>query len=101
MGNEETEDGLEWSSEAEVEWVKWAWWVSLEDIWKFIPLQKNMKKYDNQKIEKCDFVVGDLVLLYNSRLHLFSGELKSKWTGPFWITQVFSHVSVELENMGV
>ena len=26
---------------------------------------------------------GQKVLLYNSRLHLFSGKLRSRWSGPF------------------
>ena len=43
-------------------------------------------------------MVGDLVLLYNSRLHLFPGKLKSKWTDPYLITQLFPHGAVELET---
>ena len=43
-------------------------------------------------------MVGDLVLLFNSRLHLFPGKLKSKWTGPFLLTKVLSYGAVELEN---
>ena len=50
--------------------------------------KEKMKKYNDQKIEKRKFVVGDLVLLFNSRLFLFLGKLKSKWTGPFLITKV-------------
>ena len=57
-----------------------------------------MKKYHDQKIEKCDFMVGDLVLLFNSRLHLFPGKLKSKWTSPYMIIQRYPHGVVELEN---
>ena len=45
--------------------------------------KEKMKKYHDQKIEKCKFAVGDLVLLFNSRLHLFPGKLMSKWAGPF------------------
>ena len=60
--------------------------------------KQRMKKYHDQKIEKLDFVVGNLVLLFNSRLHLFSGKLKSKWTGTVLITQVFPNGKVELEN---
>ena len=45
-----------------------------------------MKKYHDQKIEKRDFMVGESVLLFNSRLHFFPGKLKSKWTGPYLIT---------------
>ena len=43
-------------------------------------------------------MVGDLVLLFNSRLHLFSGKLKSKWTGPYLVIQLFLHGAVELET---
>ncbi|KAK4729739.1 hypothetical protein R3W88_022727 [Solanum pinnatisectum] len=60
--------------------------------------KEKMKKYHDQNIEKREFVVGDMVLLYNSRLRLFPGKLKSKWTGPFIVTQVFPHGAVELKN---
>ena len=43
-------------------------------------------------------MVGDSLLLYNSRLRWFSGKLKSKWTGPYLITQLFPHGAVELET---
>ena len=36
------------------------------------------------------------MLLFNSRLKLFLGMLKSRWSGPFVITQVFPYGSVEL-----
>ena len=42
-------------------------------------------------------MVGDLVFLDSSRLHWLPGEFKSKWTGPYLITQVFPHGSVELK----
>ena len=38
------------------------------------------------------------MLLFNSRSRLFSGKLKSKWTGAYLITQLFPHGAVELEN---
>ena len=60
--------------------------------------KEKMKKYHDQKIEKRDFMVGDLVLLFNSRLRLFPGKIKSKWTGPYLITQLFPHGVVELEK---
>ena len=43
-------------------------------------------------------MVGDLVLLFNSRLPLFPGKLKSKWTGPYLVTQLFPHGAVEFET---
>ena len=38
------------------------------------------------------------MLLYISRLHLFPGKLRSRWTGPFLVKKVFSHGAVEIEN---
>ena len=35
-----------------------------------------MKNYHDQKIEKHNFMVGDLVFFLNSRLRLFPGKLK-------------------------
>ena len=57
-----------------------------------------MKNYHDQKIEKRDFMVGDLVLLFNSRLSFFLGKLKSKLTEPYLITQLYPHGAVELEK---
>jgi hypothetical protein len=44
------------------------------------------------------FEPGQKVLLYNSRLHLFPGKLKSRWTGPFIIRTAFSHRAIEIED---
>ncbi|KAH0761420.1 hypothetical protein KY290_017493 [Solanum tuberosum] len=60
--------------------------------------KEKMKRYHDQRIEKREFVVGDLVLLFNVRLRLFPGKLKSKWTGPFLLTKVLPYGAVEFEN---
>ena len=57
-----------------------------------------MNKYHDQKIYKRQFAVRDFVLLLNSRLRLFPGKLRSKWTSPFLINKVFPHGAVELDN---
>ena len=36
------------------------------------------RKWHDQKILRKEFKVGELVLLYNSRLKLFPGKLKSR-----------------------
>nr|GEW82182.1 reverse transcriptase domain-containing protein [Tanacetum cinerariifolium] len=46
------------------------------------------KKLHDSKIKNRIFNVGDRVLLFNSRLKIFSGKLKTRWSGPFTITQV-------------
>lgn len=48
--------------------------------------KEKVKKYHDQRIKNREFVVCDLVLLFNSRLCLFSGKLKFKWTRSFLIT---------------
>ncbi|XP_048234385.1 uncharacterized protein LOC125370964 [Ricinus communis] len=45
-----------------------------------------------------EFNVGDSVLLFNSRLRLFPRKLKSRWSGPFTVTQVFPYGAVELHH---
>ena len=41
---------------------------------------------------------GQMVLLFNSRLRLFPGKLKSKWSGPFMVKEVKPYGAVELED---
>nr|GEX80773.1 hypothetical protein [Tanacetum cinerariifolium] len=56
------------------------------------------KKLHDSKIKNRIFNVGDQVLLFNSRLKIFSGKLKTRWSGPFTITQVFSYGTLELSQ---
>ena len=60
--------------------------------------KERMKKYHDQRIVRRHFQKGDMVLLFNSRFKLFPGKLKSKWSGPFKVTRVYSFGVVELEN---
>ena len=39
------------------------------------------------------------MLLFNSRLRLFPGKLRSKWIGPFVITNVFVHRAVQIQSL--
>ena len=43
------------------------------------------KKWYDQKILRREFKARELVLLYNSKLKLFSGKLKSRWIGPYTV----------------
>ncbi|GJZ35756.1 reverse transcriptase domain-containing protein [Tanacetum coccineum] len=51
--------------------------------------KERTKKLHDSKIKNRIFNVGDQVLLFNSRLKIFSGKLKTRWSGPFTITEVF------------
>ena len=63
-----------------------------------ISYKEMMKKENEQKSAKQEFMVGDLVLVDSSGVPCLSGKLNSKWTGPYLITQVFPHGAVELKS---
>nr|GEY28417.1 reverse transcriptase domain-containing protein [Tanacetum cinerariifolium] len=60
--------------------------------------KEKTKKIHDFKIKNHVFNIGDRVLLFNSRLKIFSGKLKTRWTGPFTVTQVFPYGTVELSQ---
>ena len=59
--------------------------------------EKTKKMHDNNIVLK-DLYPGMLVLLFNTRLKLFPGKLRSRWYGPYRILQVFPYGAVELLN---
>ncbi|GJY67484.1 hypothetical protein Tco_0469722 [Tanacetum coccineum] len=56
--------------------------------------KEKTKKIHDSKIKNHVFNVGDRVLLFNSRLKIFSGKLKTRWTRPFTVTQVFAYGTI-------
>nr|GEX89600.1 reverse transcriptase domain-containing protein [Tanacetum cinerariifolium] len=60
--------------------------------------KEKTKRIHDSKIKNRVFNVGDQVLLFNSRLKIFSGKLKSRWSGPFTIAKVFPYGTVELSQ---
>ncbi|XP_052725945.1 uncharacterized protein LOC128194397 [Vigna angularis] len=60
--------------------------------------KERTKRFHDSSIVRKDFEVGQQVLLYNSRLGLMGGKLRSKWTGPFVVTNVFPYGAVEIQG---
>nr|GEU64956.1 reverse transcriptase domain-containing protein [Tanacetum cinerariifolium] len=60
--------------------------------------KEKTKRIHDSKIKNRVFNIGDRVLLFNSRLKIFSGKLKSRWSGPFTVSQVFPCGTVELSQ---
>jgi len=58
-----------------------------------------MKVFHDRNIIRKSFSLGQKVLLYNSRLHLFPSKLRSRWSGPFIVSTVFPHGAIEIENL--
>ena len=57
--------------------------------------KERTKAWHDKNIVKKEFKPGQKVLLFNSRLRLFPRKLKSRWSGPFEITQVLPYGAVE------
>nr|GEV78380.1 reverse transcriptase domain-containing protein [Tanacetum cinerariifolium] len=60
--------------------------------------KEKTKRLHDSKIKDRVFNIGDIVLLFNSRLKIFSDKLKSYWFGPFTISYVFPYGTVELSQ---
>ena len=45
--------------------------------------KEKTKRWHDQKILRRELKSEEQVLLYNSRLKLFPGKLKSRWSGPY------------------
>nr|GFB18625.1 reverse transcriptase domain-containing protein [Tanacetum cinerariifolium] len=58
--------------------------------------KKRTKKLHDDKIKNRIFNIGDQVLLFNSRLKIFSGKLKSRWSGPFTISEIYPYGTAKL-----
>ncbi|XP_070025713.1 uncharacterized protein [Nicotiana sylvestris] len=60
--------------------------------------KERMKLMHDKHILDRNFKPGDRVLLYNSRLRLFPGKLKSRWSGPFRVVKLFLSGAVEIKS---
>nr|GEV46052.1 reverse transcriptase domain-containing protein [Tanacetum cinerariifolium] len=65
----------------------------------YLIYKEKTKRLHDSKIKNCVFNIGDRVLLFNSRLEIFSGKPKSHWFGPFTISHVFPYGTVDLSQL--
>lgn len=56
------------------------------------------KAFHDKHIHRKSFEPNQKVWLFNSRLRLFPGKLKSRWDGPYIITHVFPHGAIEIRD---
>ncbi|CAN6685403.1 unnamed protein product [Malus baccata var. baccata] len=61
--------------------------------------KEKTKAFHDKMIRGKTFSIGQKVLLFNSRLQLFPGKLRSKWIGPFVVTNVFPHGAVQVKSL--
>lgn len=60
--------------------------------------KERTKRWHDKRISGKEFKVSEVVLLFNSRLKLFPGKLKSRWSGPFEITKVLTSGAIEIKG---
>ncbi|XP_016743088.1 uncharacterized protein [Gossypium hirsutum] len=56
------------------------------------------RRHDSHLKQNKQFEVGNIILLYNSRLKLFSGKLKSRWSGPYIVQNFFPYDTIEVSH---
>ncbi|XP_062089700.1 uncharacterized protein LOC133796241 [Humulus lupulus] len=56
------------------------------------------KAFHDKRILRKDFQPGDKVLLFNSRLKLFPGKLKSRWSRPYTVVASFPYGAVQIHS---
>ena len=57
-----------------------------------------MKVFHDKQIMRKSFIPCQKVLLFNSRLHLFLGKLRSYWSDPFIVHTVFPNGAIEIKD---
>ena len=61
--------------------------------------KERTKRWNDNRIKKKEFTLGDKVLHFNFRVKLIGhGKLWSKWEGPFKVISTSSHGAVTLQN---
>ena len=60
--------------------------------------KEKTRAFLDKMILRKNFVVGQKVLLFYYRLKLFPCKLRSRWIGPFVVTNVFTHGAVEIKK---
>ncbi|XP_068331444.1 uncharacterized protein [Pyrus communis] len=61
--------------------------------------KEKTKAFHDKMIQGKSFSIWQKVLLFNSRLRLFPGKLRSKWVSPFVITNVFPYGAVQVQSL--
>ncbi|XP_019158165.1 PREDICTED: uncharacterized protein LOC109154882 [Ipomoea nil] len=61
--------------------------------------KEKTKAFHDKMLLRKEFSIGQKVLLFQSRLRLFPGKLRSRWVGPFIITNIFPHGAIEIQSL--
>ena len=69
------------------------------DVYENVNIYKERtKRWHDKQILRREFVPRQKVILFNSRLKLFSGKFRSRWSEPFTKEKVLPFGAVELKG---
>ena len=60
--------------------------------------KEKIKQWHDKHIQQRNLISGQQFFLYNSRLKLFPGKLRSRWFRPFRLINIHPHGAVDLKN---
>jgi len=60
--------------------------------------KERTKKYHDKRIVERNFHPDQSMLLFNSRLRIFPGKLKSRWSGPYVVKEVKPYGAIMLKD---
>ncbi|XP_052730483.1 uncharacterized protein LOC108324578 [Vigna angularis] len=60
--------------------------------------KEKVKRFHGMNISRKEFSIRQKVLLYNSKMKLIAGKLRSKWEGPYIIVKIFPNGAVEIRK---
>nr|GEX65335.1 hypothetical protein [Tanacetum cinerariifolium] len=58
--------------------------------------KERTKRWHDARITDKEFQEGEEVLVFNSRLKIIPGKLRTRWYGPYSVTKVFPYGTVEV-----
>ena len=61
-------------------------------------IKKKVKTFHDNNIIRKTFEPNQKILSYNSRLNLFLGKLRSRWTESYIVQTVFLHSAIKIKN---
>jgi hypothetical protein len=60
--------------------------------------KEKQKKVHDKQILRRQFQQGELVLVYDSKFHLFPQKFKSRWYGPCTVKRVMDNGAIEVQS---
>ena len=63
-----------------------------------ISIKVRTKAFNDKRVFLKKIDIGQRVLLYNSYLYLFLVKLKSNWSGPFVVKNIYLYGAIEIRN---